>query len=86
MAKKALIAKAARKPKFGVRGYTRHRPNSRYTEWGPLKALAARVTTQTPNLGLRAAFAIRASFVTSASRSRRRERDGEEGSDCQGRS
>ncbi|CAM5449064.1 30S ribosomal protein S14 type Z [Streptomyces hirsutus] len=38
MAKKALIAKAARKPKFGVRGYTRcqrcGRPHSVYREFG----------------------------------------------------
>ena len=38
MAKKALIAKAARKPKFGVRGYTRcqrcGRPHSVYRKFG----------------------------------------------------
>jgi small subunit ribosomal protein S14 len=38
MAKKALIAKAARKPKFEVRGYTRcqrcGRPHSVYRKFG----------------------------------------------------
>ena len=38
VAKKALIAKAARKPKFGVRGYTRcqrcGRPHSVYRKFG----------------------------------------------------
>lgn len=38
MAKKSLIAKAARKPKFGVRGYTRcqrcGRPHSVYRKFG----------------------------------------------------
>ena len=38
MAKKALIAKAERKPKFGVRGYTRcqrcGRPHSVYRKFG----------------------------------------------------
>jgi small subunit ribosomal protein S14 len=38
MAKKALIAKAARKPKFGVRAYTRcsrcGRPRSVYRKFG----------------------------------------------------
>ena len=38
MAKKSMIAKAARKPKFAVRGYTRcqicGRPRSCYTDFG----------------------------------------------------